>query len=103
MWNLFVPDAYIGDLMMFDQVALSKQRVIACDIDNTLIAHDVDVADERAKRFLAYLQERGFQVILVSNNRALCAERIASLCGVCEKTAALCLPSNQKKDALSDG
>ncbi|WP_337553726.1 YqeG family HAD IIIA-type phosphatase [Massilicoli timonensis] len=77
MWNLFVPDAYIGNLMMFDQVALSKQRVIACDIDNTLIAHDVDVADERAKRFLAYLQERGFQVILVSNNRKARVARFA--------------------------
>lgn len=70
MWDRFVPDAYILDFTSFDDINCMQlgKRVVACDIDNTLVAHDVEEADEKAISFLTHLKQQGYRVILVSNN-----------------------------------
>lgn len=49
-------------------------RVIAFDIDNTLVPYDVPSAPEELKNFLLSLKEKGVEIAFVSNNTP---ERVA--------------------------
>ena len=41
---------------------------MVCDIDNTLVPHDVAVPDEEAIAFLQGMREAGIRVVFISNN-----------------------------------
>ena len=66
----FMPDEYIQDYGHLN-IGRLKQRgikLLICDIDNTLAAHDVSVPDEKAKRFVQEVKETGLDFCLISNN-----------------------------------
>lgn len=70
MLKLFTPKKYIKDYRHLDVKELKKQgiRLIICDIDNTLAAHDEAHPDEDVKRFVNQMKMEGFDFCLISNN-----------------------------------
>lgn len=70
MLKLFTPNYYIHSYDTL-RVAYLKEhgiRVLLCDIDNTLVPHDVAKPDEKVTTFLRTLQKEGITIIFVSNN-----------------------------------
>lgn len=70
MKKLFTPDCYIRSYRDLNVKRLYQMgiRVLVCDIDNTLVAHDEAVPDEAVKHFIKTAKEAGLEVVLVSNN-----------------------------------
>ena len=70
MKKLFTPDCYIRSYRELNIKRLISMGIkqLVCDIDNTLVAHDVAVADESVKRFIQNVKDSGLKVVLVSNN-----------------------------------
>ena len=64
------PDDYINSIYKADFHRLHEEgyRAVIFDVDNTLVPHGAP-ADERAIRFFKYLNECGFQALLLSNNK----------------------------------
>jgi hypothetical protein len=55
---------------------------ILLDLDNTLAGHNVLVADDRAKNYVSQLLAKGFNIIIVSNNRGPRVSQYAQSLGV---------------------
>lgn len=70
MKKLFIPDCYIRSYRELNIQRLCKLgiKLLVCDIDNTLVAHDVAVPDEDVKQFIKKGKDSGLQIVLVSNN-----------------------------------
>lgn len=70
MRKLFTPDYYIRTYHDLDLRRLQEKhiKVLVCDIDNTLVAHDQPDPDEDVKAFIQRVKDAGIQVVLVSNN-----------------------------------
>ncbi|MEG0469638.1 YqeG family HAD IIIA-type phosphatase [Amedibacillus sp. YH-ame10] len=70
MLKLFTPNYYIHNYSALRVQYLLDHgiQVLLCDIDNTLVPHDVAQPDEDVLRFLKAIQEAGIQVIFISNN-----------------------------------
>lgn len=70
MLKLFAPDKYISGYAKVNPDELKKQgiRVLVCDIDNTLVAHDEADPSEEVKVFLQKAKDSGLEIILISNN-----------------------------------
>lgn len=70
MRKLFTPDYYIENYQALDIRRLIENniKVLVCDIDNTLVAHDEKHPDEKVKLFIQNVKNAGIQVVLVSNN-----------------------------------
>ena len=70
MLKLFTPDYYIHayNALRISYLKEHDIQVLLCDIDNTLVPHDVALPDEHVKQFLRGIQEAGIEVIFVSNN-----------------------------------
>lgn len=70
MLRRFYPDEYVASAYEIDFEALYEQgyRGIIFDIDNTLVPHGAP-ADERSKALFRRLQDTGYQVMLLSNNK----------------------------------
>lgn len=68
--KLFTPDYYIQNYQHLDVTRLLKRniKVLVCDIDNTLVAHDEAYPDEQVKLFIQNMKNAGLKVVLVSNN-----------------------------------
>lgn len=70
MIQLFTPDQYVENFQHIDidsLVHLHKKLVI-CDIDNTLVAHDESMPSIEAKQFVEAVLSCGLQICLISNN-----------------------------------
>lgn len=70
MLRLFTPKSYISGFQKLDIAKLKKLgiKVLLCDIDNTLVAHDEPDPSEEVKEFLMNVHNEGFEIILISNN-----------------------------------
>ncbi|MDR1782304.1 MAG: YqeG family HAD IIIA-type phosphatase [Bacilli bacterium] len=44
-------------------------KLIACDLDNTLVPHDVALPDKRVIELFRYIKSLGFEVVILSNNK----------------------------------
>lgn len=69
MFKAIYPDEYLDSTyeIDFEQLYEDGYRGIIFDIDNTLVPHGAP-ADERSKMLLNYLRDRGFKIVLLSNN-----------------------------------
>lgn len=69
MFKAIYPDEYLDSTyeIDFEQLYEDGYRGVIFDIDNTLVPHGAP-ADERSKRLLNYLRNRGFKIMLLSNN-----------------------------------
>lgn len=79
MRKLFTPDYYIENFQSLDLNRLLERniKVLVCDIDNTLVAHDEAEPSEAVKTFIQNVKAKGIQVVLVSNNVKERVERFA--------------------------
>lgn len=70
MLKMFVPKKYIKNFNYLDLDDLKKNgiKMIICDIDNTLVAHDEKHPSEEAELFVKKVLEEGFDFCLISNN-----------------------------------
>lgn len=66
----FAPDLYVKSIYHIDLEALKKRGVksIITDLDNTLVEADSPIHTPELIKWLDDLQEKGFNVIIVSNN-----------------------------------
>lgn len=88
MLKLFAPNEYISNFRKLNIDKLIEQgiHVLVCDIDNTLVAHDEADPSKEVIAFMKMVQEKGLDVILVSNNVSERVERFAKGLGVVVKT-----------------
>ena len=77
MLKLFTPNYYIHRYTALRPAFLKEQgiQLLICDIDNTLVPHDVAVPDDEAIAFLESIQDAGIQIVFISNN---VEERVAT-------------------------
>lgn len=70
MINLFVPKKYIKNYTYLNLEELKNEgiKMIICDIDNTLVAHDEKHPSEEASLFVEKVLAEGFDFCLISNN-----------------------------------
>jgi hypothetical protein len=70
MFNIFYPDEYADSAYIIDYKSLYQQgyRGLLFDVDNTLVEHGADATD-KAIQFVKRLEDMGFKVCLISNNR----------------------------------
>ena len=94
-----MPDAVARSAFSIDYASLYEKgfRGIIFDIDNTLVLPDAP-ADERAIHLIGDLQEKGFSVVILSNNTG---ERVTSFAkavgAVCVEKALKPLPDGYRK------
>ena len=69
MFKAIYPDEYLDSTyeIDFEQLYEDGYRGVIFDIDNKLVPHGAP-ADERSKKLLNYLRDRGFKIVLLSNN-----------------------------------
>ena len=77
--KLFTPDYYVESYRTLDLERLKRHgiRVLVCDIDNTLAAHDEPLPDAQAIAFVLRVRDAGIQVVFISNNKRERVERFA--------------------------
>lgn len=100
MLKLFTPNYYIHAYHALRVAYLQEHdiQVLLCDIDNTLVAHDVALPDERVKTFIKELQDAHIQVIFISNNVEERVHTFASgLDAICYPFAMKPLPKTYRK------
>ena len=70
MIDRFVPDQYEPSVFDISIEGLKNENIeaIIVDLDNTLIAWDMDEATEELKTWFHELHDAGFQITIVSNN-----------------------------------
>lgn len=70
MLKIVTPKYYIHDFSVLRTEFLKEHdiRVLLCDVDNTLVPHDVAVPDEAALAFIKRIEASGIRIIFVSNN-----------------------------------
>lgn len=83
MGKAFYPDEYVTSAYHIDYDALYDEgyRGIIYDVDNTLVFPDAP-ADERSRKLIRRLMEKGYGVILVSNNKGARVRTFAEELGV---------------------
>ena len=83
MLKLFTPNYYIRKYTSLRPEFLKEKgiKLLVCDIDNTLVPHDVALPDEEAKSFLKKMQKAGIRVVFISNN---VEERVKTFVDGCE-------------------
>lgn len=81
--KFFLPDTYAKSVFSVNLDALKEKgiRLILCDIDNTLVAHDDPHPDQRAKAFMDKVHLSGMELFLISNNRKKRVSAFAEKCG----------------------
>lgn len=84
MLKLFTPDHYIHryDALRPQLLKQHHIKLLICDIDNTLVPHDVATADEQVKAFLKAIEESGIRIVFVSNNVEERVKLFAESCGL---------------------
>lgn len=76
MFRYFYPDEYMDSTYSidFDKLYEEGYRGLLFDIDNTLVEHGADATDD-AKQLIKRLQDTGFEICLISNNKIERVER----------------------------
>ena len=69
--KLFTPSYYIHrfDALRVDLLKEKGIKLLFCDIDNTLVAHDEALPSKEAYAFIHKIINAGIQVVFVSNNK----------------------------------
>lgn len=77
--KFFTPDLYVESYRALDVAELKQRgiRLLVCDIDNTLVAHDEPLPDEAVRAFVKRVRKAGLQIAFVSNNVKERVERFA--------------------------
>lgn len=80
MIHLFTPDLYYESFrsINLDKVCKRKKKLILCDLDNTLVAHDEALPNEEVLSFVKAVQERQLMICLISNNHERRVQLFAS-------------------------
>ena len=70
MLGLFTPKYYIHkfNALRVEYLLEHGIKVLICDIDNTLVAHDVALPNEEVCSFLKGIAQVGISVVFISNN-----------------------------------
>lgn len=70
MIQLFTPDYYIHSFAALRPSYIKEQgiKLLICDIDNTLVAHDEQLPDEPVIQFVEKMKKAGIQIVFISNN-----------------------------------
>lgn len=70
MLKLFTPNYYIHNYSALRVEYLKEHdiHVLLCDIDNTLVPHDVALPDANVREFLQSMMDAGIQIVFISNN-----------------------------------
>jgi len=78
-YRIFAPDLAINSYHQLTIADLNKLncRLLAVDIDNTLVGYHQETPDDSALAFLKYLQDNGIKLVLISNNSQ---RRVATFC-----------------------
>ena len=78
--NYFTPALYLKSYEDLDPAWLVRRkiRLLILDIDNTLAAHDEQVAGDKAKAFVHRLKDAGIQAVVMSNNNKERVSRFAA-------------------------
>lgn len=73
----FIPKLVVETVydINFNKLYAEGKRYILLDVDNTLIPYDIFYADDKLKALLKQIQEIGFKLIIISNNKS---ERIGN-------------------------
>jgi HAD superfamily phosphatase (TIGR01668 family) len=84
MLKQLIPNLQVSTIYEIDLDALEKQGVkgIITDLDNTLVAAEYPIATPELVQWLDHLQERGFKVVIVSNNNQTRVSKFADPLGV---------------------
>lgn len=79
MLKLFAPKKYVKDFRCIDVESLKKDHIklIICDIDNTLVAHDEKHPNEDVFTFVKKVEKNGLKMCLISNNNSERVETFA--------------------------
>ena len=67
----FKPTKYYRSIFDVDFNLLKQEgiKLIACDLDNTLVPHDVILPDQRLIDFFKEIKALGFEIVILSNNK----------------------------------
>ena len=67
MLKLFAPKKYVKDFRHVDLKDLENNRIklVICDIDNTLVAHDEKHPNQDVHNFVRSIKEAGMEMILI--------------------------------------
>lgn len=81
MLKLFTPDLYYES---FDKIPLKKliemqKKLVLCDIDNTLVAHNEPLPNEKVFAFIEAIRSHGMDICLISNNHRDRVEAFAEM------------------------
>lgn len=78
----FTPDYFYKTVFDIDYSKLYDEgkRIILFDVDNTLIPYDVSLPSIELADLLDHIQQIGFKIILISNNRKQRIELFANAC-----------------------
>ena len=70
MAHLFVPDMYIQNYQTLNLELLKNKgiKLLICDIDNTLVPHDVKIPQKETIEFINKVKHSGLQICIISNN-----------------------------------
>lgn len=84
MSGKLTPDLYVKSIFHIDMDELYRRgiRAIITDLDNTLVAWDDPLPNERLLTWLKGVQSRGFSVFIVSNNSQERVRKFAEAFGV---------------------
>jgi len=79
MIEKFRPTKYYANIFDVDFEKLKEEgiKVVASDLDNTLVPHDVKLPDERVKNLIEHVESLGMKFIIVSNNHG---RRVREFC-----------------------
>ena len=71
MLNNFLPNEHVPSVFDIDPLALKEKGVkgVITDLDNTLVAWDVEDATDEIKRWFKKMNDHGIQVTIASNNK----------------------------------
>jgi len=78
------PDLYVKDIFHIDLDELSARgiRAIITDLDNTLVAWDDPLPNQKLHLWLKEVRDKGFSVYIVSNNSQERVQKFAKALGV---------------------
>jgi uncharacterized protein len=84
LYSLLLPDLHVESVYEIDLDALKKRGVkgIITDLDNTLIEWNRPDATPQLLKWMKELKERGFSVVIVSNNKETRVSKVAEPLGV---------------------
>ncbi|MWC27554.1 YqeG family HAD IIIA-type phosphatase [Paenibacillus sp. MMS18-CY102] len=84
MFERLLPNLRLNSVYDLDIEALARQGIkgIITDLDNTLVGAKEPLATPRLIEWLNKLQERGFKVVIVSNNNETRVSRFANPLGI---------------------